>query len=221
MAFTKALLAAISFGVFSGATAAEEFKIQVKSFIAPTKFEDIHSVEAGILEAITNANFSEDPQSGDSESADYRLWSEATLNASCSQGKLSAVDLSPASTNAGTELFALDAEGELEQQAQLSNLAPDDPEKIRRFSWQMRGRPNAAALAAFYVHDYRSCVWIWHRVEGTISCSGDNPTLEVKLTGSRFPSHRIWVNGTIKGSVDQGPFEFLWSCSQADASRVR
>jgi hypothetical protein len=85
----------------------------------------------------------------------------------------------------------------------------------------MRGRPHAATLAAFYVHSYRSCTWIWHRVEGTVSCSAGRPSVEVSLSGSRFPSHRTWINGTMATFREQGPFENLWSCSPTDPSRVR
>lgn len=205
----------------SRAALCAEFVIETKSFIMPVSFEGVYTIEAGILAAITNASFSENPTSSSPSTRDFRLWSSAVIGAECIGDKISAIRLSEAKIAVGSEAFVLEARGELSQRAELFNLAPDDVNSLRRFRWEMRGRPHAATLATFYVHDYRSCTWIWHRVEGAVSCNSGQPSLTLSLSGSGFPSHRAWVNNKVTAFRQQGPFERLWSCSPTDPSRVR
>jgi hypothetical protein len=67
----------------------------------------------------------------------------------------------------------------------------------------------------------RTSVYIWHRVVGRIECVGGEPRASVQLTGSRFPSHRAWVNGVLQpGALAQGPFSYLWTPTPTDPTLV-
>lgn len=218
---SKAALLAAALTLAPAETKSETFKIEVKSFIMPVKFAGVHTIEAGILAAITDANFSENPQSGARSARDFRLWSSAELDVQCNGDRIKSARISEGQIDTGTEVFVLEAKGELALPAELYNLKSDNSTKIRRFRWEMKGRPHAATLAAFYVHDYRRCVWIWHRVEGELTCAAGKPTVELSLAGSRFPSHRVWVNGKLSFFQEQGPFEYLWSCSPTNPALVQ
>lgn len=41
------------------------------------------------------------------------------------------------------------------------------------------------------------------------------------IEGSRFPSHRVWVDGVERLTVPQGLFSNLWDCDPSDTTRVR
>jgi hypothetical protein len=58
-------------------------------------------------------------------------------------------------------------------------------------------------------------------VQAVLTCRGGTAQIETKLTGSRFPSHRAWVNGHTKVSIEQGPFHFLWDCNSSAPDLVR
>ena len=215
-------LAAVLFQIFPIGVQGKEFLISTKSFIQPVQFAGIHTIEAGILAAITNANFSENPSSMSPDSNDYRLWSSVKLEIECQEDLISeAKILREVSMKTGREAFILDAVGEIEKPLKLFNHAPDDTQAIRRFEYLIKGRPNAITLASFYVHDYRSCSWIWHGVSGNITCSQGAPIIESNLVGSGFPSHRLWINDKQIADLKQGYFEKLWSCDENDPSKVK
>ena len=205
-----------------------EYSVELiaKSFIRPVVFQGIYTVEAGILAAITNAAFSENPNSPDAVAQDYRLWSRTSLKLRCVGSKIDRLEAQSSEIQSGFEptgipYFNMEAKSEIDVPLRIYNDPGDDPTLIRRFEFGMKGRPNRATLATFYVHNWRSCAWIWHRITGVVSCETDPATTRANLEGSRFPSHRLWLNGRLEDTNVQGPFESLWSCDPKDASRVR
>ncbi|MGZ3183109.1 MAG: S8 family serine peptidase [Telluria sp.] len=90
-----------------------------------------------------------------------------------------------------------------------------------RVSWQVRGRPPTAAEAAFNTICMRTSVYIWHRVTGVVDCSSGVPVwTSLRVEGSRFPSHRLWIDGTVADNRPQGPFSALWDSTPGDPTRV-
>ena len=65
---------------------------------------------------------------------------------------------------------------------------------------------------------------IWHRVIGTITFDPvqlDKLNLTMRLEGSKFPSHRLWVNGEVKGYQRQGFLGLLWNSDPKDPTKVK
>jgi len=56
----------------------------------------------------------------------------------------------------------------------------------------------------------RTSVFIWHRVSGRVRCTPTGTDVTVHLSGSKFPTHRVFVNGTAMRTVPQGGFARLW-----------
>jgi hypothetical protein len=95
------------------------------------------------------------------------------------------------------------------------------PSRVQ-FKWGVKGRPPAAAEPAFDAICRRSCVYIWHQVKGTVDCSSGVPVFtSLVIEGSRFPSHRLWLDDKQVSNVPQGPFSALWDEVPGDPSRVR
>ena len=91
------------------------------------------------------------------------------------------------------------------------------------FSWTAKGRPNLGAEPGMQLVCPRTSVFIWHNVSGRIECAGGEPRVAIRLTGSRFPSHRAFVNGVIQPpTIPQGPFSNLWvPAGSSDLTLVR
>jgi len=62
---------------------------------------------------------------------------------------------------------------------------------------------------------------IWHRVSGRIYCDGDKGYIEATLSGSAFPSHRLWLMGNLKTTIPQGPMANLWESDPNDGDFVK
>jgi hypothetical protein len=48
-------------------------------------------------------------------------------------------------------------------------------------------------------------------IMGRIECALGEPRVSIRLSGSRFPRHRVFVNGVLRPpAIAQGPFKNLW-----------
>jgi hypothetical protein len=222
--------------------AAAEIKIETKSFIArmgpapdarvtppseATKkalgFEGLTMTRTHALAFmyLTDDMFSENPSTGDPEMANYRLWSRVKFNVTCQGASISAWSVSPLESRFGKEghLEALGAT--LKALSTVTDPAgPPAAKKKVSFSYSIKGRPNAVTLPAFEAIRPRACTWIWHAVSGDITCRDGKPMVQLNLNASKFPSHRVWIDGVKSKDVPQGPFENLWNCKDANSGLV-
>jgi hypothetical protein len=99
----------------------------------------------------------------------------------------------------------------------LRRAAPDTFE----FGWMGEGCPHPLAEPAFQAICRRTSRFIWHNVSGTIRCGPAGVTVGVVLTGSRFPTHAVFVNGARRASIPQGTLGMLWDPHPSNPNRVR
>src|SRR6266542_5361710 len=134
----------------------------------------------------------------------YRLFSACTFQVTCQNGNVTAVTPSALDTDTGKE-------GPLQAPPLIAS-----PVRVVRtadgfeFSWFARGRPHLAAEPPFQLVCPRTSVYIWHRVSGRVRCTPEGTDVSVNLSGSKFPTHRVFVNGTLVRTVPQGGFARLW-----------
>jgi hypothetical protein len=200
--------------------------VTVKSFIHRLDTSSLSGDTKGRAERLfgklTNAGFSEQPATPARNSGDFRLWSSLKVAATCKGDRVEQWQLGELQSEFGNEFAVLGAHGETLQPL-TSSPSPSGSSPVERvsFSYAIKGRPNQAALPSFKLVHQRACVWIWHRVEGALTCRNGVPELAVSTTGSRFPSHRTWVNDRQRPTIDQGPFSTLWECDQQHPDMVR
>jgi hypothetical protein len=171
---------------------------------------------------LTNQNFSENPTTPAPDSRDFRLWSQVTLVVTCRGNAIASWKASSLAHRGGTELRILDAEtSPLEAPKFMPSQQVDEELGSLELSYAIKGRPNDLAAASIQAIRSRTCENIWHRVRATAVCRDGEGQMEVAITGSRFPSHRIWVGDNVKSTVNQGPFSELWACDPGAPDLVR
>lgn len=207
-----------------------DIKIVVKSFIMPIGLR-VGSTACGIpfvgdpklavLAAATDLSFSENPPT-DIKNKIYRLFSARTFRVTSLNGRLISVTPSPTvDTDFGLEC----------DPARVVCLSPPplttsgisagaSGASTFDFAWTAKGRPNLAAEPAFQLVCPRISFFIWHRINGRIDCSGPTVKVFTTLNGSRFPTHRLYVNGAIRTSMTQGNFSNLWVPTPSDPTLV-
>ena len=85
------------------------------------------------------------------------------------------------------------------------------------YYYEFKGRPHRLAINGLEAATggKRWPVFIWHRVEVEISCDsfGVGRHKLRKHEGSGFPSHKVWLNGSLENTISQGPMSNLWKGS--------
>jgi hypothetical protein len=89
------------------------------------------------------------------------------------------------------------------------------------FGWSGKSRPHNLAEPVFQHVCPRNSRYIWHNVEGEMACTPQGLATAVRVIGSRFPSHRVFVDGVVQGDVPQGDFGLLWDEDPSDPTMVR
>lgn len=212
-------------------------RVRVKSFIAPiaTKTYRAHlDVDPGTARRLGFAGswltqnaarefmhaaddmFSENPTHGERTVQDYRLHSAKDIRVSCDGDRVAHVAHDPMTTDAG---FDTGLKGT--HRTVTDRVHHDTSAGTAAFVLHMRGQPPEEVEPAFEVITPRQCRSIWHRVEGSIRCEAGRAKVAITARGSAFPSHRVWVNGAVMGTLDQGPMESLWLCSENDPTLIR
>lgn len=209
---------------------AAQVSAQVKSYIKavnlldPAQFDpDSKSCQAALAAIVTCGTIGgEDPSSGAKADANYRLWSEIKADVECSANKITKWSFQPLAHDTGKEFVFLQTSGEispaLSASPSLSGMATVD--KVT-FKYRMRGQPHAEGNKAMSTAKPRTCTYIWHAVEGSLTCSNGQPQLTASIRASGFPSHRLWVNGKRAQEIPQGPFKALWACDATDPTMVK
>lgn len=166
------------------------------------------------LALATDAMMCENP-THDRKDKGYRLFSACTFQVTCQDGKVVSVVPSALDTDTGKE-GPLQAPPLITSPVSVSRTADGFT-----FSWFARGRPHLAAEPPFQLVCPRTSVYIWHRVSGRVRCTLEGTDVSVNLSGSKFPTHRVFVNGTPMQTVPQGGFARLWfPVSLTDPTRV-
>jgi outer membrane protein OmpA-like peptidoglycan-associated protein len=180
--------------------------------------------ELKALAAITDLSYHENPTT-DRQDGIYRLFSELSLEIKSQSGTLLSV-------NSGSGIIT-DVGKECDPGKNVCLVPPSastvPPLAIRRtgpstanFFWRIKSRPNRIAEQAFQVICERDAKFIWHFVSGSIDCSKTSPIIKIHgFQGSQFPSHRLFLNGTLIKNIPQGNFTNLWISDPADSSLVR
>lgn len=207
------------------------FKIVVKSFIMPIgsragatscmigSDDDALALFATAIDAVT----SENPPT-DLKDKVYRLYSTRTITVTCLEGRLTSFSATPLDTDVGLECFIKPACLTPPPIIVMSNAAGPSGVSSIDFSWRVKGKPHPWAEPAFQAVCDRDSVFIWHEVAGRIECTASGPSMAlVTVAGSRFPSHRVWVNGVVPPGlfIPQGVFSNLWVGTTPDPTLVR
>jgi hypothetical protein len=201
-------------------------ELSAKSFIQHIDLERMAAENRPAAEIsfvrFVNRHYSENPTYASPEVMDFRLWSRVELAVACSGDRIEAWRASPIKHRAGRQLGVLlsftylmtplIAEPEYGESGALRKL---------RLSYAIKGRPNAWTRPSFRAVRPRFCEYIWHRVSATLACEAGRARLEAQIEGSRFPSHRVWSNGRMLSSAEQGPFSALWDCEPGGTDLVR
>jgi hypothetical protein len=151
----------------------------------------------------------------------YRLYSEWTFRVICRDGAILGVVPNLMDTDVGEECLVgsacLTPPPIIVTSPTLRRVLPD----TFAFGWSAKGRPHNAAEVAFQAICPRTSRFIWHNLSGTIRCIGSGAVVGVNLTGSRFPTHAVFVNGALRANLPQGTLNQLWDPHPSDPTMVR
>ncbi|MER9412906.1 hypothetical protein [Mesorhizobium sp. M0589] len=211
-----------------------KLRITTKSFIKKFDLNDssqfvtpgnsCQSVFGAIIPAIVTCGVlgGEDPQDGGLASGQFRLRSNLEGEVTCLENKIIGWRLAPVTTNAGAEFFFVPASAELivPLAATPSNEGWREVDSVA-LSYRMRGQPNGAGNSLMNLAKARSCTFIWHEISAHLTCSNGFLNSQVSSRGSKFPSHRTWLNATMINEQSQGPFKNLWDCDGNDSTYVQ
>jgi hypothetical protein len=96
------------------------------------------------------------------------------------------------------------------------------------FTWMVKARPHPLAEPTVFtpVRDRLGHVYIWHRIDGQITCNCGSPSVSLSLSGSRFPSAAVYFrvdgSGPSLGAYNpQGAMARLWDPDPFDPTLVR
>ncbi len=165
------------------------------------------NIRLGALSQLTlntfNLNaFHEDP-ANDSKDGQYRLYTRVKIEAACCNGKPLIKALTD--DDGGHEL------GPLWGTINISSDVTDTASGDKAVHWRGWGRPNRFLEPGMQLVAARDSVNIWHDVTVIVSCSGGKPLFVLdKVITSRFPSFRLWQDGTLIENRPQGSFSDLW-----------
>ncbi|MFZ6179931.1 eCIS core domain-containing protein [Nannocystis pusilla] len=211
----------------------KDFKITVKSYIAhigdnytgtPCAAGDpAGDVALSLMAQATDSFFDENPLS-DAQDTKYRLYSSRWIRVRCdpSAPELITGIAEPLETDTGTEPPG----GPEVARLHAPELTVQD-EYFRNqdgglsFGWFGMSRPHRLAEIPLQAVCPRTGKYIWHRIMGRFVCGPDGTELRIRIfDGSKFPSHRLFVNGRELRTRPQGDFALLWKAHRSDRSLV-
>jgi hypothetical protein len=174
-----------------------------------------------LLEAMakaTDAQFNEDPRTV-ARDKHYRLFTSCRFTVVFEDKKILAA--TPSIPDLDTDVGK---EGPIQPPPLIASAVSVSPKggSSVTFSWSAKGRPDPLVEPGFQTVRSRTSVFIWHIVEGKIDVSSGTPVATVTIQGSKFPSHRAFINGLPEfPGLKQGPFSNLWDADFADNTKVR
>jgi hypothetical protein len=160
--------------------------------------------------------FNENPRTA-AKDGKYRLYTRVDMTLDCTCDDIPFIDR-----------MATDMDGGVESEWWMSwpffpapkvkgtiNLVPLNVSysfpSVLTVDWRGWGRPNALAEPGMQAVALRTSKNIWHWPEAKFICVFGEPILfSTDLLGSKFPSHRLWVNNRLADSVPQNTLADLW-----------
>lgn len=183
-------------------------------------------VQAGALFGGLDA-FDQYPED-DAKDGLYRLYSRITAVFCCTdEGKLEGpiLDLDKEGGKEGSipimtifGIVSVPIEGTINQ-----NVIPTKIGESSAFiTFSVWGRPNHLAEVGMQSFGLRTSKNIWHRGNVIISCKGNKGYHNLdRFSGSRFPSHKIWINSNLEDEIDQGFLSDLWVADKPGSAFVK
>lgn len=176
-----------------------------------------------LLEALakaTDASFNENPMNS-AKDKHYRLFSSCRFTVVFEGGKILAA--APGIPDLDTDVGTEPASGGFQPPPLVVSPLSVGPNgnSFVEFSWNGKGRPHLAVEPNFQIVKPRTSVYIWHAITGRIDVSSGTPKTTVTLQGSQFPSHRVFVNGSLAAELRQGVLSNLWVPDPADGTKVK
>jgi len=158
----------------------------------------------------------------DAKDQPYRLFSRRTFDVTCSGGSITATT-SAIDTDVGLEPVPGTAVKLTPPPMVIESESTTSAGGVLNFNWVAKGRLNAPlGEAGFQAVCPRTSKDIWNKVDGQISCTGVSATATTTLTGSHFPTHRVFVDGIQQGlDVKQGVLSDLWVPDPGDPEKVK
>jgi peptidoglycan hydrolase-like protein with peptidoglycan-binding domain len=161
----------------------------------------------------------------DARDAQYRMFSASTIRVVCMGGRPISADLGQPffRGHRGPPLADIDTDNGPEGPIPTPQLTVFEKSVTKagpafHFVWAVKGTPALVAEPAFQLVCPRASRFIWHRIEGDIDCNG---LKNLTLSGSHFPTHRLFVDGVLQGTIPQGPFSGLWIPATPDPTMVK
>ncbi len=223
-----AVIAASGIGLFAAPASAQKImnnvKVTVKSFLgkigsntgyfgAYGNVERIATAALVVFAKATDLGFSENPTTDRFDKA-YRAVSEMKFAVACDGNKVKQMTATPLATDTGKE-------GPLQAPAGVTwGVSSKQTGTTATFQWAVKAMPHAYTLPAFNAIKSRTSIWVWHTIGGRISCPAGRAKVDFNLTGSKFPTHRVFVDGVERKTMTQGPFSNLWRASRYDRTMV-
>ena len=154
------------------------------------------------LAAATDLQFNENPRNTNVDKG-YRIYSNLRVNATCTNNRLTTSHHLTADTGKEGPLQAPPAIG-------LSEYKQENP-GTWSFKWYLRAKPHPLVEPTFIAVWPRTNPYIWQKMGGFVTCRNNFPVLITNLfEGSKFPSHRYWINAAEKHTKDQSGMAELW-----------
>jgi RHS repeat-associated protein len=162
--------------------------------------------------------FNQDPLT-DVKDGKYRLYTRIAIQFECLCNAIVEHAITASDMEGGHELNldpifgAVEISGTIGMHGPYLSVVPKDFRggSALRVSWEGFGRPNEHAEPAMQWVASRTSVNIWHNPTVEIYCDGGVGYFRLEpLQNSRFPSHRVWVNGDVAQYKEQGAYSDLW-----------
>ena len=196
-----------------------ELKITAKSYIAGINGNITHKGDRPPVNfwALywaaykTDADYSENPPNDDVGGEDFRLYTNKTIKWCCEGNKLVNASKTSTDTAFGKEFIDFaNYTHEIQADGKLYDDHFQADEAGIYGSIGVYGKPALFPNIGLWIVEPRADSRIWHNSEYDIRCINGKPKVNVKITGSVFPSHRLWANGVEADTLDQGPFISLF-----------
>lgn len=214
-------------------------EVAAKSYIASLKgtgvavakargWSDAQELALGLFMAATELSYSEDPMDGDfRKPLDARIYSMTRIYMTWDCNGFTGVRAPITETGAGSEPSGTDYPFGVGSLKDPDNKMFEASRSHFTLRWRLAGKPDVIAEPIFQAISPRNSVYIWHQVTVEGFFFIEEPIINVKLEGSEFPSHRVWIRGNASKKwgkpfieIPQKHIINLWDSAPFDATYV-
>merc|ERR1711916_228806 len=233
--FNKMLLLCLFAALTLAAT--RDVRVTMKSYIAPIRGNigkspakvwcPAWSLGARAVAHTTDSTVASKERPGTSKKDNlYRMYTSRRFSVECNGDKISYVKIREIVTDVGKECMndgrTVCMTPAPVQVTNKSGAIGNLKNGVLNFSWRARARPPRISEPMFSGVCLRSSRYIWHKVSGKVRCKAGKPYVtDLRLGGSGFPSHRLYVNGKTRLTKRQGPLRNLWLSKSSNKVEVR